>query len=720
MIDLIFSMLYIYPSVAAMCYAEDTLVNAETDDYERRKKCYEKLGDGACKLRNFEAAIGYYSKMLQVAEENNDDSKNIIPIYVSLYQTYKDNKQYIDALKYMWKEYDLCKDVPSEAFSTLCAIAEVYQLAGKDFWETDGIFDRAREEAKKMNDMKKERMVLAEKISLRQKNGMDTMAALLQEEADRDGFDVRNISADDADESESECEENTPDIGEEICLDDLSDDSAGEEDSSSAPSTLTRTLRRRGVIKVKKNEKGETQLHRACIAGNLTLVRRLIDQGHPVNVRDNAGWSPLHEAANHGFKELVEVLLDHGASINDKGGTNCDGLTPLHDACANGVLEVVEVLLDRGANATLKTDLNKTPLQLLGEWRRNRLLDPVDQTFYETIRNRLIQKLEKAGLNASPMKLDEDDQYDADVPPFRSKLNTPQKRVLSTSSSGSENVAQAFDSENIETVEEILHEAFPTIEHDLDPEMEEREVRAPTSPSSNDLNYRKVMEDLRTNNLQNNLAFGSGSFQPVARITKRSGILAPDEIEDSNWLDNDIGHTRKKRRTSGPSGSSRLSLSGSRKSNISPVHHISDTNISSTFENVTISDSDNDEPVDAFSVLMSSTDNPGRRIRTSGSSGRSTRDNSWRQQSSLLDNGFTRHRADSSESGPSFVTSTVVSPPNVNNPPVAPSSAAYSVKVKVEENLLNVPIGRNNADDLTIEWLAEEAAKRYYKYVSPI
>lgn len=49
-------------------------------------------------------------------------------------------------------------------------------------------------------------------------------------------------------------------------------------------------------------------------------------QGHPVNVRDHAGWLPLHEAANHGFTEMVELLLDNGATINDKGGTGCEGI----------------------------------------------------------------------------------------------------------------------------------------------------------------------------------------------------------------------------------------------------------------------------------------------------------------------------------------------------------------------------------------------------------
>ncbi|MEQ2188558.1 hypothetical protein GOODEAATRI_016316, partial [Goodea atripinnis] len=50
----------------------------------------------------------------------------------------------------------------------------------------------------------------------------------------------------------------------------------------------------------KRNEKGETSLHRACIDGNLKQVLFLVEQGHPVNPRDYCGWTPLHEACNHG------------------------------------------------------------------------------------------------------------------------------------------------------------------------------------------------------------------------------------------------------------------------------------------------------------------------------------------------------------------------------------------------------------------------------------
>lgn len=411
------------------------------------------------------------------------------------------------------------------------------------------------------------------------------------------------------------------------------------------------------------------------------------------------------------------MLLDNGATINDKGGTSCDGVTALHDACGNGALDVVQILLDRGANASLKTDLGNTPLQSLDEWRRPRMLTSDEQAQYEVVRNRLVQKLEKAGINITPVKKNDNDPCCSSaqiVNRFREKSATPRKRILSMSSdssNGSRTNGGLFDSEEIETVDDIIQEAFPSIEVDYEAS------QIIIEPEYEDLNYRQVITDIRENNLQNHHPTSSNNFQPVAKITKRPGLLAADEVDDDDWLIDDIGQPKKKRRTGGSNEYPRLSLSGGTSRTpraTGPI--ISDCGISSTFGNVAISDDDDDDnSVDAFAVLMSATDNPGRRKRSSGScSNRSSRDNAWRQQSSLLDNGFTRYRTESPETAQSPVSSTIISPLKIN-PNCPPSSMSYSVKVRVETNLLNVPVNRNNADDLTIEWLAEEAAKRYYK-----
>lgn len=272
--------------VVAMCKAENTLITTDTEDLAERKKLYEKLGDGACKLRNFPSAITYYRKMLEVAEKQNDNGHQLIPVYVSLYQTYRDMKEYDLALEFMQKEYELCKDDASEKFSTLLGIAEAKCLAGKDFWTIDSTYEEARKVAQNMKNKIKEKIVMVKQLALREKFEMTTLVNIMQDELKSNDFDQLNCDNEDINDgldNDSGEEENTPDIGDDICLDTLSDSASEneeEENQQTEDTNQTRRLRKRGHFTVKKNEKGESQLHRACISGNLNSVRRLLDQGN--------------------------------------------------------------------------------------------------------------------------------------------------------------------------------------------------------------------------------------------------------------------------------------------------------------------------------------------------------------------------------------------------------------------------------------------------------
>ncbi|XP_069737836.1 tonsoku-like protein, partial [Phaenicophaeus curvirostris] len=120
----------------------------------------------------------------------------------------------------------------------------------------------------------------------------------------------------------------------------------------------------------RRNERGETPLHRACIEGDLRRVQLFLKQGHPVNPRDYCGWTPLHEACNHGHLEVVVALLGAGAALDDAGGPGCEGVTPLHDALACGHFEVAEVLVRRGASLRARNSAGLTPLGTLRDWIR--------------------------------------------------------------------------------------------------------------------------------------------------------------------------------------------------------------------------------------------------------------------------------------------------------------------------------------------------------------
>lgn len=161
------------------------MVTTSSVDYSKRKCLYEKLGDGCCHLGNYDKALEYYSKMLECANLNNETGKSIIPIYVSLYQTYKDNKQYDEALKYLWKEYELNKDEPKEAFSTLCGIAEICELQMQSFWTIQDIYQRAKHHAAGAGEdkLKLEKIVYARLRKLQIKHGMNVLAEELLQEA---------------------------------------------------------------------------------------------------------------------------------------------------------------------------------------------------------------------------------------------------------------------------------------------------------------------------------------------------------------------------------------------------------------------------------------------------------------------------------------------------------------------------------------------------------
>ncbi|PIK60991.1 putative BRCA1-associated RING domain protein 1-like [Apostichopus japonicus] len=112
---------------------------------------------------------------------------------------------------------------------------------------------------------------------------------------------------------------------------------------------------------MKRNIRGETPLHLACIKGDLVHVQELLQKGSDPNVKDHAGWTPLHEACNHGFVDIVAALLDNGALINMPG---LDNDSPLHDAVASNRPNIVKLLIERGASLDVRNIHGNTPKDL--------------------------------------------------------------------------------------------------------------------------------------------------------------------------------------------------------------------------------------------------------------------------------------------------------------------------------------------------------------------
>lgn len=105
---------------------------------------------------------------------------------------------------------------------------------------------------------------------------------------------------------------------------------------------------------------GYTALHRACAAGNLSIVTLLLEAGAGVDARTATGETPLHRAAS---REVAEQLVQKGADIHAR--ENESGMTPLFNADAG----TSAYLLARGADVNAITPKGMTPLIWAAYWK---------------------------------------------------------------------------------------------------------------------------------------------------------------------------------------------------------------------------------------------------------------------------------------------------------------------------------------------------------------
>uniref|UniRef100_A0A182PJS9 Tonsoku-like protein n=1 Tax=Anopheles epiroticus TaxID=199890 RepID=A0A182PJS9_9DIPT len=774
--------------LVAMCRMEDELVTTEATNYARRKVLYERMGDGACKLRNFSKAIDYYKRMLQCAEANGEADRQLLPCYVSLYQTYIDNREYEQALEYLWKEHSIIANEPQEAYHTLMKIAKLYERQKKSFFTIQNVYLQAKDEAKKLESIELQRVPVQRAVKLLRANCMDLMADKLEQDAiaegvnlatangpepDSEEFPDQNQSLDladyDAEVEEDDGEHDTPDVGDEIDLEvDLSDDSdadpaltVGEDLNKSSTAETSRGRKRGKRFTVRRNKKGETQLHQAAISGKKALAEQLLQLGHPVNERDYAGWLPLHEACIHGHAEIVTLLLDRGAHLNDKGGTSCEGITPLHDACRNGHMEVAKVLLDRGANATQRNDFGETALSMLDAWyeKRKASLTTSETQEYQHFRELLVAQFNAAAIAVSPpsaVKPANGDRgtrrhassgdLEASISSSTISPSRSSRLTLTTSTNSSGYVSEVGATSRHRNV---IYDDDNDRYSSSDESQNEEEKNVGKRKSSNGVSeYVSVMKAMRKSHL--------GDEPKVSSAQKKRPACRyyDEEEEKDDWLIDDMKQLTKKSRVSRDLHRTMLTggLERSKSSSSLGSHGAADLGSDPTTLFNSLVDLDDDDPFEersespkedkrsqhsddkgsAFNVLMNNSAKSFRRTQSRRSSNESRSlslygRRSSIQQTSLLDAGFQRVASPTMEEKENLMPARAT--PSPSRTPIKQSLEStpqpiVSLQDGTQQSVVQVVLDNgetymvNYNEEListtqTVEWLRNAVAKQY-------
>ena len=149
-------------------------------------------------------------------------------------------------------------------------------------------------------------------------------------------------------------------------------------------------------------------LHTACVHGNLSMVKTLIEHGASVDDKDcdeqytplqlaltnhhdnivsalisEFGCDPkgvsLHMAFEHGNLSVVKTLIDIGVCVNVS--EKHTGKTPLHAACEHGNLSVMKKLTEHGANLNDVDWHGNTPLSLAIEYNHTSIVSALVSDF---------------------------------------------------------------------------------------------------------------------------------------------------------------------------------------------------------------------------------------------------------------------------------------------------------------------------------------------------
>lgn len=105
-------------------------------------------------------------------------------------------------------------------------------------------------------------------------------------------------------------------------------------------------------------------IFKASYNGNIEELKRFIEIGENLNLKNSSGDAPLHEIVRGDKREALALLLENGADINI---LNKASMTPFHLAVLNRRYGIALYLLEKGADFEKKTPDGRSPLHIMAE-----------------------------------------------------------------------------------------------------------------------------------------------------------------------------------------------------------------------------------------------------------------------------------------------------------------------------------------------------------------
>lgn len=104
-----------------------------------------------------------------------------------------------------------------------------------------------------------------------------------------------------------------------------------------------------------------SNIHTACLYGDLRKIREFLNSGININSKDFGNKTPLMYAAEDGATEIIDYLLKNGANIND---IDIRGDSSLIIALKNNNIKAAKFLIERGADLSIINEEDKTALTI--------------------------------------------------------------------------------------------------------------------------------------------------------------------------------------------------------------------------------------------------------------------------------------------------------------------------------------------------------------------